>query len=65
MIYRRRAEEERVGALKTKLNQEFHQKEFASWQNRGSGIQTQQIIQQRVQAARTRARQELNQRRYK
>ena len=64
MIYKKRNYEEKLGALKVKLNQEFHEKEFAHWQNRTQAIQTQQLVEQRVQAARMRARQHLNQRRY-
>ena len=64
LIYKKRAEEERAAALQTKLKQEFHQKEFAHWQNKGQNIQIQQQTQVRVEAARRAAKAQLNARKY-
>ena len=39
MIYQHRAQEQKLSDMRTKLKQEFHQQEFAKWQNKGKNIE--------------------------
>ena len=39
LIYQRRAQEDKLVTMQTKLKQEFHQSEFARWQNKGKQIE--------------------------
>jgi hypothetical protein len=38
LIYQRRAQEDKLVSMQTKLKQEFHHSEFARWQNKGKQI---------------------------
>ncbi|KAL4426282.1 hypothetical protein ABPG74_018699 [Tetrahymena malaccensis] len=64
-IYQRRVQEEKLDKLKTKLNQEFYEKEFACWENRGKAVNESNYIKQRLAELRVRSQRALNERRQK
>ncbi len=64
LIYQRRAAEQKVSAMQTKLKQEFHQSEFAKWQNKGKNIEIKNQVKQRLASLRQSSNLNLNARRY-
>ena len=50
--------------MQTKLKQEFHQQQFAKWQNKGKNIEIQNQVKSRLNNARLEARANLQARRY-
>lgn len=52
LIYQRRAQEQKLSNMQTKLKQEFHQQEFAKWQNKGKNIEFQNQVKARLGQAR-------------
>lgn len=52
LIYQRRAQEQKLSNMQTKLKQEFHQQEFAKWQNKGKNIEFQNQVKARLSQAR-------------
>jgi hypothetical protein len=64
LIYQRRAAEQKVSAMQTKLKQEFHQSEFAKWQNKGKNIEINNQVKQRLASLRQSSNLNLNARRY-
>ena len=63
-IYQRRAQEEKLVNMQTKLKQEFHHSEFANWQNKGKQIEITNQVRQKMAHLRQQAQGNLNQRRY-
>lgn len=63
LILQRRAQEQKVSTMQTKLKQEFHQQEFAKWQNKGKNIEIQNQVKTRLNNARAEARANLQIRR--
>jgi hypothetical protein len=51
-IYQRRAQEQKLSNMQTKLKQEFHQQEFAKWQNKGKNIEFQNQVNAKLNQAR-------------
>lgn len=64
LIYQRRAHEQKLSNMQTKLKQEFHQQEFAKWQNKGKNIEINNQVRQKLASIRQQASQALNSRRY-
>ena len=64
LIYQKRAQEQKLSDMKTKLKQEFHQKEFAVWQNKGNNLELQNQMKARMNQARAEAQANLNYRRF-
>ena len=64
LIYQKRAQEQKLSNMQTKLKQEFHQKEFAVWQNKGKNLEMQNQVKARMNQARAQAQANLNIRRY-
>ena len=64
LIYQHRAQEQKLSDMRTKLKQEFHQQEFAKWQNKGKNIEMDNKVQQRLMALRQQAHHSLQNRRY-
>lgn len=64
LIYQRRAQEQKVSNMQTKLKQEFHQQEFAKWQNKGKNIEVNNQVKQRLASLRQAAASNLQSRRY-
>lgn len=64
LIYQRRAQEQKLSNMQTKLKQEFHQKEFAVWQNKGKNLEIQNQVKARMNQARAESHANLIQRRY-
>lgn len=64
LIYQRRAQEQKISSMQTKLKQEFHQQEFAKWQNKGKNIEIQNQLKARLNQARAQSQANLQQRRY-
>ena len=56
LIYQRRAQQEKLDTLNGKLKQEFHHKEFAKWENKGSDVEKGAEIKRRLQELRDDAR---------
>ncbi len=52
LIYQRRAQEDKLVQMQTKLKQEFHHSEFAKWQNKGKNIEINNQIKQKLAALR-------------
>jgi hypothetical protein len=52
LIYQRRAQEQKLSNMQTKLKQEFHQQEFAKWQNKGKNIEFQNQVNAKLNQAR-------------
>ena len=50
--------------MQTKLKQEFHQQEFAKWQNKGKNIEINNQVKQRLASLRQAAAVNLQARRY-
>jgi hypothetical protein len=50
--------------MQTKLKQEFHQAEFAKWQNKGKNIEINNQVKQRLASLRQSSNLNLNARRY-
>ena len=50
--------------MQTKLKQEFHQQEFAKWQNKGKNIEINNQVKQRLASLRQAAAINLQARRY-
>lgn len=48
LIYQRRAQEQKLSNMQTKLKQEFHEQEFAKWQNKGKNIEFQNQVKARL-----------------
>lgn len=61
-IYQRRAQEEKLSQMQTKLKQEFHQSEFAKWQNKGKNIEVTNQLRQKLAALRQASQADLQQR---
>lgn len=61
-IYQRRAQEEKLSQMQTKLKQEFHQSEFAKWQNKGKNIEITNQLRQKLAALRQASQADLQQR---
>ena len=64
LIYQRRAQEQKLSNMQTKLKQEFHQQEFAKWQNKGKNLEIQNQLKARLNQARVQSQANLNYRRY-
>jgi hypothetical protein len=64
LIYQRRAQEDKLVNMQTKLKQEFHQSEFAKWQNKGKNIEINNQVRQKLAALRQASQANLQQRRY-
>ena len=64
LIYQRRAQEEKLVNMQTKLKQEFHHSEFANWQNKGKQIEITNQVKQKLAQLRQQAQGNLNHRRY-
>ena len=64
LIYQKRAQEQKLSNMQTKLKQEFHQKEFAVWQNKGKNLEIQNQVKVRMNQARAQAQANLSIRRY-
>ena len=64
LIYQHRAQEQKLSDMRTKLKQEFHQQEFAKWQNKGKNIEMDHQVQQRLASMRSQANHNLQRRRY-
>lgn len=64
LIYQRRAQEDKLVNMQTKLKQEFHQSEFAKWQNKGKNIEINNQVRQKLAALRQASQTNLHQRRY-
>jgi len=52
LIYQRRAQDQKLSNMQTKLKQEFHQQEFAKWQNKGKNIEFQNQVKTKLNQAR-------------
>ena len=52
LIYQRRAQEQKLSNMQTKLKQEFHQQQFAKWQNKGKNIEFQNQVKSRLNQVR-------------
>ncbi len=52
LIYQRRAQEQKLSNMQTKLKQEFHQQQFAKWQNKGKNIEFQNQVKARLNQVR-------------
>lgn len=63
LIYQRRAQEQKLSNMQTKLKQEFHQQEFAKWQNKGKNIEFQNQVKIRMNQVRAEAQTNLQIRR--
>lgn len=63
LIYQRRAQQDKLATLQTKLRQEFHEKEFARWENRGTDVQKANEMRMRLKQMRDTANRNLNGRR--
>ena len=63
LIYQHRAQEQKLSDMRTKLKQEFHQQEFAKWQNKGKNIEMEQQVQHRLAGMRQQAHHNLQRRR--
>lgn len=63
MIYQRRAQEQKMSNLQSKLKQQFHQSEFAKWQNKGKTIEITNQVKQKLAALRQQSQYNLAQRR--
>ena len=48
LIYQRRAQEDKLVTMQTKLKQEFHHSEFARWQNKGKNIEITNQVRQKL-----------------
>jgi hypothetical protein len=64
LIYQRRAQEQKLSNMTTKLKQEFHQQEFAKWQNKGKNIEINNQVRQKLAALRQASAANLSVRRY-
>lgn len=64
LIFQRRANEQKLSNMTTKLKQEFHQQEFAKWQNKGKNIEVHHQLKNKLQALRANASTALIARRY-
>ena len=64
LIYQRRAQEQKLSNMQTKLKQEFHEQQFAKWQNKGKNIQLHNQAKARLNQARAESRANLQLRRY-
>jgi hypothetical protein len=62
-IYQRRANEDRLNALNGKLRSEFHEKEFARWENKGTNILQGKQQRAMLQQLRQQAQAQLGERR--
>lgn len=63
MIYQRRAQEQKMSNLQSKLKQQFHQSEFAKWQNKGKTIEITNQVKKKLAALRQQSQYNLAQRR--
>lgn len=52
LIYQRRAQDQKVSSMQTKLKQEFHEQEFAKWHNKGKNIEVNNQVKQRLASLR-------------
>ena len=52
LIYQRRAQEDKLAGMQTKLKQEFHHSEFAKWENKGKNIEITNQVRQKLAALR-------------
>ena len=64
LIYQRRAQDQKVSSMQTKLKQEFHEQEFAKWHNKGKNIEVNNQVKQRLASLRQSASINLQVRRY-
>ena len=64
LIYQRRAQEDKLVGMQTKLKQEFHHSEFAKWQNKGKQIEISNQVRQKLAALRQSAQANLQLRKY-
>lgn len=64
LIYQRRAQEQKLSNMQTKLKQEFHEQEFAKWQNKGKNIEFQNQVKARWNQIRAESQTNLQLRRY-
>jgi hypothetical protein len=63
LIYQRRAQDQKLSNMQTKLKQEFHQQEFAKWQNKGKNIEFQNQVKAKLNQARSESQANLQLRR--
>lgn len=63
LIYQRRTQEDKLVGMQTKLKQEFHQSEFARWQNKGKNIEISNQVRQKLTVLRHTAQANLQARR--
>lgn len=52
VIYQKRITEQKLSNMQTKLKQEFHQSEFAKWQNKGKNIEVNNQVKQKLASLR-------------
>jgi hypothetical protein len=64
LIYQKRAQEQKLSNMQTKLKQEFHQAEFAKWQNKSKNIEINYQVKQKLAALREQSTNNLNNRRF-
>lgn len=64
LIYQRRAQEQKLSNMQTKLKQEFHEQEFAKWQNKGKNIEFHNQVKARWNQIRAESQTNLQFRRY-
>ena len=62
-IINNRVKEENVGRLQTKLKQEFYERQFATWENKGQDVQKRNLIKQRLAQYRAQSQYKLQERR--
>jgi hypothetical protein len=62
IIYQRRAQQDKLATLQTKLRQEFHEKEFARWENKGTDVQKANEMRLRLKQLREMSQRNLNMR---
>jgi hypothetical protein len=63
LIYQQRAQQQKLATLQTKLRQEFHEKEFARWENKGTDVQKANEMRLRLKQLREQSNRNLNMRR--
>lgn len=64
LIYQKRVQEQKLSNMQTKLKQEFHEQEFAKWQNKGKNIEFQNQVKARLNQIRAESQTNLQLRRY-
>lgn len=64
LIYQKRVQEQKLSNMQTKLKQEFHEQEFAKWQNKGKNIEFQNQVKARLNQIRADSQTNLQLRRY-